>query len=478
MDKAVKYQPLAKEQAFLDSVNNGKYDRQIITGIKKFMDGKAPEDMQSFYTQDELTAIADLKGTERDLEVRMPVKITRHYFELAKHSVPIQVLVKASPKETYDLDGAADPGKQIDYSPVEGLIHKYELGLLYVASTCSAHCRFCYREELIAKKEVERPDGTVAPKGLAKIAEIVNYIKQHNQKVAENNGLHPETGRERLREILMSGGDPMVLGNKNIAAWLSAMAEAGIESIRLGTKELAFYPDRFDASFFDMLDKFHAVYPGVNFRLMIHFNHPDEFLVKNAAGHYMDDPEGGLQWVESTRRAIHELGSRSWINIDNQAPIINGINNDSDALRIQQRELKSKGVENHYYFCGRDIIGHKAFNVPIEEAWRILNESQKGLSGVEAHARLSITHYKGKTEVVAVTNEPFAGVPGGDNGVVIMKLLRGAADAPDRGKVAIMGRNPEAIWFSGYSDRVLYDEAGLFKDAALSIPLHEVSEVV
>ena len=80
--------------------------------------------------------------------------------------------------------------------------------------------------------------------------------------------------------------------------------------------------------------------------------------------------------------------------------------------------------------------------------------------------------------MVAVTNEPFAGVSGGENGVVIMKLLRGAADAPDRGKVAIMGRNPEAIWFSGYSDRVLYDEAGLFEDAALSIPLHEVSEVV
>ncbi len=42
----------------------------------------------------------------------------------------------------------------MSYSPVEGLIHKYELGLIYVASTCSAHCRFCYREELIAKKEI------------------------------------------------------------------------------------------------------------------------------------------------------------------------------------------------------------------------------------------------------------------------------------------------------------------------------------
>jgi L-lysine 2,3-aminomutase len=462
MAKAEKYQPSEKEQGFLDTVINGKYDRQIITGLKKFVSGKVPEDMLSFYSPDEMAALLALKDTEKDVEARMPVKMTRHYFDLAKTSEPIQVLVKASPLETYDLDGAADPGKQMDYSPIEGLIHKYELGLIYVASTCSAHCRFCYREELIAKKDVERPDGSIAPKGLAQISELVDYIIEHNKQVEENGGRHPDTGREKLREILMSGGDPMVLGNKNIAAWLSALATAGIENIRLGTKELAFYPDRFDDTFMDMLDTFHLIYPGVNLRIMIHFNHPDEFLQKDADGNYMDDPAGGLKWVESTKAAIQRICRRDWINIDNQAPIIRGRNNDSDSLRVQQRELKRNGVENHYYFCGRDIVGHKAFNVPIEEAWHILNESQKGLSGVETHARLSITHYKGKTEVVAVTNDPLKGVPGGENGVVIMKLLRGAADAPDRGKVTILGRNPEAIWFSGYDDRVLYDEAGLF----------------
>ncbi|TIV87556.1 MAG: hypothetical protein E5V77_26045, partial [Mesorhizobium sp.] len=93
----------------------------------------------------------------------------------------MQTLVKASPKETYDLDGAEDPGKQMTYSPREGLIHKYELGLLYVASTCSAHCRFCYREELIGRKEIAREDGTVAPKGLAQLNEIVEYISEHNK---------------------------------------------------------------------------------------------------------------------------------------------------------------------------------------------------------------------------------------------------------------------------------------------------------
>ena len=459
--KAV-YTPTEREKAFLDSIENAKYDRQIISGLKKFMEGTVPEEMKGFYSPEELKVLTELKGTDRDIESRMPVKITNHYFQMAKNSAALQRLVKASPDETFDLYGSSDPGKQMDYSPVEGLIHKYELGLIYVVGTCSAHCRFCYREELIAKKEVERPDGTVAPKGMAQIVEITDYVKKHNEIVAKSGGRHPETGRERLREILMSGGDPMVLANKNLAAWLSSLSEAGVESIRVGTKELAFYPDRFDDTFFDMLDKFHAVYPNTKLRIMIHFNHPDEFLMKDEEGNYIDDPKGGLVWRENTQKAISRFGNRNWITVDNQAPILNGINDDPDALRIMQRELRRNKVENHYFFCGRDIIGHRAFNVPIEEAWRVLNESQKGLSGVEAHARLSITHYKGKTEVVAVTNDPYPGVKGGEKGVIIMKLLRGAADAPDRGKVAILGRNPEAIWFSGYNDRVAYDEAGLF----------------
>lgn len=464
MATTTEYQPSAKAQTFLTSVENGKYDRQIITGLQRFFDGKAPQDIRDLYSAVELQNLRELRGTHRDVEARMPVKVTRHYFEQARNSAPLRTLIKANPDETLDLGGAPDPGRQMNYSPVEGLIHKYEMGLIYVASTCSAHCRFCYREELIARKEVARPDGTVAPKGLAQIGEIVRYIEDHNARVSANGGRHPDSGREKLREILMSGGDPMVLSNANIAGWLAALAEAGIEHIRIGTKELAFFPDRFDRTFFDMLDKFHSTYPGVKLRMMVHFNHPDEFLQKDATGAYVAEPEGGFRWLVNTKRAVTELRGRGWLTIDNQAPIIKGINNDPDALRVMQRELRRNGVENHYFFCGRDIIGHKAFNVPIEEAWRVLNDSQKGLSGVEGHARLSITHYKGKTEIVAVTNEPLEGVPGGENGVIIFKLLRSAADAPLKGKVAIAGRNPQAIWFDDYTDRVIFDELGLFDE--------------
>jgi lysine 2,3-aminomutase len=462
MASAGKYVPTEREQAFLKTVENPKYDRQIINGLKPFFQDKAPDDIKDFYTPAELSTLSSLHGTDRDVEARMPVKMTRHFFDMAKSSEPLKHIIKANPDETLNLAGSEDPGYQMDYAPVEGLLHKYEMGLMYVVSTCSAHCRFCYREELISQKEVERQDGSVAKKGLAKVKPITDYIRAHNKVVADNGGRHPVTGREKLREMLLSGGDPMVLPNRKIGEWMAALAEAGIESIRLGTKELSFYPKRFDETFLTMIENFHETYPEVGFRLMVHFNHPDEFLLKAEDGSYQTNPNGSLKWHPDTLKAMQGIAQRGWINIENQAPIIKGINDDADALRIMQRALYRVGVGNHYFFCGRDIVAYQAFNVPIETAWNLLNESQKGLSGVETHARLSITHYRGKTEVSAVTTEPVPGLKGAENGVLIFKILRNALDAPRRGKVCIVGRNPDAIWFDDYEDRILFDEASLY----------------
>jgi L-lysine 2,3-aminomutase len=474
----IKYVPTEREQAFRDTIENPKYDREIINGLKPFFEDKAPEAIRGFYSKDELAALFALKGTQRDVEDRMPVKMTRHFYEMAQNSIPLQRLVKADPDETLNLAGSEDPGHQMDFAPVEGLLHKYEMGLLYVVSTCSAHCRFCYREELISQKEVERQDGTVAKKGLAKIPEVTAYIKAHNKIVEENGGRHPETGREKLREVLLSGGDPLALPNRKVGQWMAALAEAGVEAIRLGTKEMAFHPKRFDEAFLAMMDNFHETYPDVGFRLMIHFNHPDEFLLKGDDGEYLQNPNGSLMWHPDTKKAIEGVTARGWIVVENQAPVIKGINDDADALRVMQRALCRAGVNNHYFFCGRDIVAYRHFNVPIEKVWNLLNESQKGLSGTEAHARLSITHYKGKTEVAAVTNEPIPGVPGSENGVLIFKILRNALDAPDRGKVCIVGRNPDAIWFDDYEDRVIYDEAGLYDYTRVDKKKVEIEPIV
>jgi lysine 2,3-aminomutase len=150
------------------------------------------------------------------------------------------------------------------------------------------------------------------------------------------------------------------------------------------------------------------------------------------------------------------------MSLENQAPIIKDVNDDPDALRIHAARAQARRRQQSLL-----LLRPRHRRIPrVQRADRDglanLNESQKGLSGVETHARLSITHYKGKTEVAAVTNEPIPGIPGTENGVVIFKILRNAHALRTAARSASSGRNPDAIWFDDYADRVIFDEAGLF----------------
>ena len=107
---ANRYVPTEREKAFQSTIENQKYEREIINGLTPFLKDKAPSDIKNFYSADELAALAKLKDTDRDVEARMPVKMTRHFFEMAQTSKPLQRLVKASPDETLNLAGSEDPG--------------------------------------------------------------------------------------------------------------------------------------------------------------------------------------------------------------------------------------------------------------------------------------------------------------------------------------------------------------------------------
>ena len=194
-----RYVPTDREKAFQATIENPKYERDIINGLTPFFKEKAPEDFRTVYTAEELAALAALKGTERDVEARMPVKLTRHFFDLAQKSEPLRRIVKANPDETLNLMGSEDPGYQMDFAPCEGLLHKYEMGLLYAVSTCSAHCRFCYREELIAQK-VEGQEVTFAEpeESEGKIIDLMEALKASLESGAGKAKEAPRKGPKRV----------------------------------------------------------------------------------------------------------------------------------------------------------------------------------------------------------------------------------------------------------------------------------------
>ncbi len=395
---------------------------------------------------------------------RLPPRATRYYMELASKSEAITNLIKARPEETEDLSGEKDPSNQLKYSPVPGLLHKYELVLLYVVRVCSSWCRYCYRSDFLTSK---------TEKDIASISRITSYIKEYNLK-AENFGndkSYLENGEEMfpIREALLSGGDPMVLSNQNLFGYLDGLADAGLRTIRIGTKELAFFPERFDRNFLDMLDLFHELHPDVNIAFMTHFTHPDEVLLKNDEGKYIRKSTGHFTRIPLVEKAIRNLKSRPFVTLENQTPIIDSVNDNAEALRRLQVELKRVGVNNHYFFQCREIEGHKVFAVPVEKAWHIHKESQKGLSGVEK-SRFVMSTEAGKLEVVSVIDKPQFAQLGVDlppeaqavvnaifgDGLVVFKMHR-SPDTSVQGDLIIARRNPDALWISGYEDRIVYD---------------------
>ena len=434
-----------------------KFVRENVNGLKPFVTGKIPEQYEGFYSKEEIDALLENK-----VEDRMKAKISEHYRDLAMRSEPIKNLVKARPEETFDMAGEADPSNQLSYSPIPGLLHKYELVLLYSSMTCSAHCRYCYRLDLFSGK---------TGKGLVKPAAAAEYVKKYNDSVRAGEEVDNEGNQKfPIREALLSGGDPMVLSNRKIFDYISLLADAGVRIIRFGTKELAFFPDRFDANFFDMLDKFHSQFPRTHVAFMVHFTHPDEFLIKDKNGDYIEEHNGRMQWIESTENAVAELGRRNFVSMENQTPIIYQVNDNADELRLMQKELRSRKIRNHYYFQCREIEGHRAFAVPVEESWALHNESQKGLSGIEK-SRFVLSTEWGKMEVSGVIDaaniEELAGDMPADakalaeemfgEGLIFFKIMRSPHGAGSQGEVIIAKRNPEALWISGYEDRIIYD---------------------
>ncbi len=439
--------------------------------------------LRDIYNEDEYTEMK-----ESGVDKRMMFGINAHYQALVMGeelidengevlvpemppSLPIAALILPRLEETFSLEGAKDPSNQMNFTPGSNslhgkLLHKYdEIVLGYASPTCSAHCRYCYRLDLFNKdtgKISVRPE------------ELRDYILKYNQALDANGGVDPETGERRypIRELLLSGGDIMVLPNRTLYRFAVAAGQAGVNILRFGTKEIAFRPERFDDALVDTFRIIHEEYPHLHLNLVCHYTHPDEFLVRDANNNYIPNENGpGYQWMDVSKTAVENMLSLSFVSMDNQTPIIQKVNDREQDIRILHEECRRMGIKPKYLFQSRDIEGHKAFSLPVEEAWRIHNDAMKGISDA-ARSRFSLSTAWGKMEVVSVIDPIAEGTVDfgflpmalqvavkdllGD-GLVIFRSHRSPHEASSQGDLIIAKRNPEALWMSGYEDRILYD---------------------
>jgi L-lysine 2,3-aminomutase len=224
---------------------------------------------------------------------------------------------------------------------------------------------------------------------------------------------------------------------------------------------------RFDRNLVHTLCLFHERFPRVRINVVTHFSHPDEFLERDGDGCYRLE-NGYHVWLKPVRQALANLSTLGFVELNNQTPLIRNVNDNSEVLHLLHRELQHGGISSKYIFQCREIEGHKAFAVPVEQAWRIHTESQKGLSD-GARSRFAMSAEDGKIEVVAVT-DAYPGSPAAEQadgaaiaagvfgeGLVIMKMHRSPAAASAQGELIVARRNPNALWLSDYEDRIIYD---------------------
>ncbi|TQN27714.1 L-lysine 2,3-aminomutase [Haloactinospora alba] len=256
-----------------------------------------------------------------------------------------------------------------DEDPLQGVQHKYPETVLFFpkqGQTCHAYCTYCFRWAQF----VGEPDLKFAA---SETSHLVSYLRQH-----------PE-----VTSVLFTGGDPMIMGEGVLSRYIEPLLEVEtLESIRIGTKALSYWPQRFttDPDADETLRLFERVVEsGKNLAFMAHFSHPNEMapdLVRQAV------------------RRIRETGAV----IRTQAPLIRTINDDAATWADMWRDHVRHGMVPYYMFVERDTGPQDYFAVPLARAYGIFRDAYARVSGLARTVRgPSMSATPGKVCVDGVT---------------------------------------------------------------------------
>ncbi|MEU6040861.1 lysine 2,3-aminomutase [Actinomadura sp. NPDC047616] len=235
---------------------------------------------------------------------------------------------------------------------IPGLQHKYDETVLYFpkqGQTCHAYCTYCFRWAQF----VGEPDLKMAGDDALQLRDYVRA--------------HPE-----VTSVLFTGGDAMIMGEPVLRRYVEPLLELEqLESIRIGTKALAYWPQKFvtDPDADDMLRLFEQVVEsGKNLAFQAHFTHPREL-----------EP---LVVTEAVRR-IRDTGAV----IRTQAPLIRTINDDPRVWEHMWRQQTRMGMVPYYMFVERDTGPQDYFAVPLARAVDIFRDAYKNVSGISRTVR-------------------------------------------------------------------------------------------
>ncbi|EXX91457.1 radical SAM protein [Paenibacillus darwinianus] len=303
---------------------------------------------------------------------------------------PIRRLVIPNASELREY-GRWDASDEDTNYVVKGCQHKYKTtALLIVSEVCGAYCRFCFRKRLFrADVKEAMPD----------VQEGLDYIARTTE----------------INNVLLTGGDPLILATKKLRGIIEALrAIDHVKIIRIGSKLPLFNPMRIyeDEELLDVIRTYSSEEKRIY--IMAHVNHPRE-LTEEAVKCF---------------KALYNAGAI----VVNQTPVLRGINDDPAVLGELLDRLSWAGVTPYYFFINRPVAGNSGFVLPLEEVYRIVESAKARTSGLGKRVRLCMSHTSGKIEILAI-----------EDGKAYLKYHQSREG--EYGKLMILDCPKEATWF-------------------------------
>ena len=303
----------------IDSWNDWKWQlRNAITSI---------EDLKKIMklSEKEIMTINNLKG-------RLPLRITPYFASLiynSKYSDPLRrnvvpVVEELLQQSTEQLD----PLHEKSYSPVKGIVHRYPDRVLFtVTQVCSNYCRYCTRSHSVGQfSRLSKQD----------FEKAFNYIASHKE----------------VRDVLISGGDPLTLNDGALDYILSNIrCIEHVEIIRIGTRIPVVLPQRITDDLINLLRKYHPLF------ISLHFSHPAE-ITDECSKACIKLADGGFP-----------LGS--------QTVLLKGINDNVPTMMELMHKLLKIRVRPYYLYQCDLIPGSRHFRTTVKKGLEII----QGLRG-------------------------------------------------------------------------------------------------
>jgi len=275
----------------------------------------------------------------------LPVRITPYYASLLDPNDNNQALRKTVvPVVDEFLIGKGEESdplaeKQDQPNKVKCIVHRYPDRVLFlVTGFCSTYCRYCTRSHMVAKDK--------SHVGIKAWQEGINYIREHQE----------------IRDVLISGGDPLTMPDSHIEYLLSELRKIEhVQMIRLGTKVPVVLPQRITKNLLSILKKYHPLY------LSIHFTHSDELT-----------PE--------VKEACIKLANAG-IPLGSQTVLLKGVNDEAEIIKNLMHDLLKIRVRPYYLYQCDPIPGSQHFRTAVQKGLDIIFSLRGNTSGY------AIPHY-------------------------------------------------------------------------------------